>query len=296
MSLTDREWKDLLSFIAKGGCTPFIGAGASASTLPLGAQLAQSWAERNGYPLKDSYDLARVAQFLSIDRYPMFPKDQVQEIVRGAERPNFSDAKDPHGALADLPLPVYVTTNYDDNMFQALEERNRQPKREFCRWNKYAEVVGKPSVLKQGFKPTVANPLVFHLHGHHQTPQSMVLTEDDYLNFLIRVTESPKLLPPVINTALTKSLLFVGYSLSDWTFRVLFRGLINSIGASLGYLSVAIQLPPMDVKDGDDAMQRAQDYLGKYFSEIQQLKLVVYWGDARQFAEELRQRWGDYKP
>ena len=71
----------------------------------------------------------------------------------------------------------------------------------------------------------------------------MVLTEDDYLEFLVRMNRdaSEPLLPPVIRTAFKDSLLFVGYSLSDWSFRVLFRGLIGSLPAGLGNLSIAVQ-------------------------------------------------------
>ena len=64
--LADHQWELLLRRISKGECTPFLGAGASAGTLPLGGAIAQSWAEEHGYPLDDVYDLARVSHYLAI--------------------------------------------------------------------------------------------------------------------------------------------------------------------------------------------------------------------------------------
>ena len=290
-ALGEKDWKDLLDLIREEKCTPFIGAGACAGTLPLGSQIARQWADEYDYPLADSNDLARVAQFLAIDRYEMFPKESIRKQFQSIDPPDFSAGDEPHGVLADLDLPIYITTNYDSFMAQALESRKkRAPKREFCCWNNYPQVTGKKSVFDSGFEPTSGTPLVYHLHGYYETPQSMVLTEGDYLDFLIRLSRDQDLLPPAIRTALAgTSLLFVGYSLADWNFRVLFRGLVSSLGASLGYNSIAVQLPP-DAVTGK-GLERAQKYLDQYFDEIQKIQIRIYWGDVRKFARELRERW-----
>lgn len=121
----------------------------------------------------------------------------------------------------------------------------------------------------------------------------MVLTEGDYLDFLIRLSRDQDLLPPSIRTALAgTSLLFVGYSLMDWNFRVIFRGIVGSLGASLGYTSIAVQLPLGGLTEQE--RERAQRYLDQYFDQIQKIKVHIYWGDVRQFARELRERWEDF--
>ena len=110
--------------------------------------------------------------------------------------------------LADLPLPVYMTTNYDDFMVQALKRCYRDPRRELCRWNESLD--GEESVFDTDFTPTPANPVVYHLHGH-TIPESLVLTEDDYLSFLANIARNPKLLPVPIQRALDRSTcLFIG--------------------------------------------------------------------------------------
>ena len=287
--LTDRDWDDLVGLIQAGQCTPVIGAGASAGTLPLGGQLARQWAEAHGYPLPDTSDLARVAQFMAIDRYEMFPKVTLQQQFRDVAPPDFTQPDEPHGALADLGLPIYITTNYDPFMVQALKARGKDVKRAFCRWNDAPQIAAQPPVFDGTYLPTPAAPVVYHLHGHTELAQSMVLTEADYLDFLIRLTKKPDPLPPAIRMALSGSaLLFVGYSLADWNFRVILRGLVGSMGASLGYPGLAVQLPLGDMDD--EAQDRAQRYLDQYFDKIQKINVRIYWGDARQFSCELRDR------
>jgi len=289
-TLEERDWKLLLRRIKDGKCTPFLGAGACFGVLPLGREIARKWAQEYHYPLEDTSDLARVAQFLAVEYDPMFPKEEILRLFENVAPPDFAAPDEPHGVLADLPLPVYMTTNYDGFMVRALKNRNKDPKRELCRWNKY--IKGQSSVFDRGFHPTVANPVVFHLHGHDGLPESLVLAEDDYLDFLVNISRDTELLPPRIQEALTgASLLFIGYRLADWSFRVLFRGLVAPMELSLRRISVTVQLPPKPANGSESTRQRAQAYLDKYFDKID---VRVYWGTAREFSAELRKRWKEF--
>jgi SIR2-like domain len=289
--LGDRDWEILLRRIQDGKCTPFLGAGVNYGVLPLGSEIAQKWADDFQYPLEDRYDLARVAQFLAvIHRDPMLPKEEILKWFEHVGAPDFMRADEPHSVLAELPLPIYMTTNYDDFMLKALMSRGKDARRELCRWN--ALLKKRPSVFDAGtgFHPTPANPVVFHLHGHNEVPESLVLTEDDYLDFLVNISRQQDLLPPRIQEALTgASLLFIGYRLADWDFRVLFRGLVTSTEGSLRRISVAVQLPP-EAQEHEGLA--AQSYLTDYFEEI---KVRVYWGTAQEFVSELRERWRGFR-
>jgi hypothetical protein len=283
--LQEKDWDTLLKRINDGKCTPFLGAGACSGVLPLGKDIAQGWAKEHNYPLKDCDDLARVAQFLAVDRNdPMFPKDEVARKFKNVVPPDFNKLDEPHGVMADLELPIYITTNYDDFMVQALRSRNKNPKLEVCRWNKY--IKDQPSIFdtEPEFMPDSNFPIVFHLHGYRGLPESLVLTEDDYLDFLVNISRQQDLIPYRIQKALTgASLLFVGYSLVDWNFRVIFRGLVDTMEASLRRISVAVQLP---------REEKSQKYLTAYFKKAD---VLVYWGEARAFSQELRERWETFK-
>jgi hypothetical protein len=196
-----------------------------------------------------------------VENDPMWPKEEIlKRFFTKAAPPDFNSPDEPHGVLAELPLPVYMTTNYDDFMVRALRSRKKDPTRELCQWNKY--IKGLPSIFESGFEPTVANPVVFHLHGYDKVSESLVLTEDDYLDFLVNISTDPALLPPRIQAALTgASLLFIGYSPADWDFRVLFRGLVMSKESSLRRLSITVQLPRVSAGIPDLKWQREQEYL-----------------------------------
>jgi hypothetical protein len=286
----EQEWTTLLRRIKEGKCTPFLGAGVNEGVLPLGSAIARIWAQENAFPMKDANDLARVAQFLAIRRPdPMDPKEELlSRWFKNIPRRPEQATPDPLDVLADLPLPIYLTTNYDDLMAKALKRRGREPHRELCRWNNHPRVRKRQSVWDRtpGFRPSWNEPVVFHLHGLDEVYESLVLTEDDYLDFLVSISRDDNLLPPYVQEALTgSSLLFVGYKLADYTFRVLFRGLVNSMEPGLRRISVSVQVGP---SGSGEEHQREREYLDKYFENI---KVKVYWGTASDFAAELSRRW-----
>jgi hypothetical protein len=289
--MTDNDWDVLLSRIRDGRCTPFLGAGVNYGLLPLGGAIAREWAIGEQFPLKASDDLPTVAQFLAV-KYTdqMLPKERMLQRLRHEPAPDFGQP-DPRleclTLLADLPLPIYLTTNYDNFMCRALAHAGKLPRRDICRWN--AALRQRPGVIGGGsrYEPDAANPLVFHLHGADDCIESLVLTEDDYLDFLVSVSRNQKLLPPRVQRALTDaSLLFIGYRLRDINFRVIYRGLVQSMDGSLRRLSVTVQMTPPDDHTGDPVA--AEQYLSRYFDD---LNVRVYWGTAADFARELRRRW-----
>lgn len=297
--MTDNDWTTLLDRIRMGACTPFIGAGACRPVLPgaqdLAEQLLTEEETHTGKtcPLLDRKDLAKVTQFLAVTHQDgPWAKSKIAERILSAGRPDFAGPEEPHGILADLPLPIYLTTNYDDFMVQALASRGRSRfKREICRWNR-SLIEEQPSAFDDGYEPSVAEPVVFHLHGRADLFETMVASEDDYLDFLVNISKdlafSPAserqkaMLPGRIRRAIKNStLLFVGYGLADVNFRVILRGLVGSLEPSGRHLHLTVQYP--------DCAEEIREYLEEYFHWT--LDLKVFWGSSRDFATELRQRW-----
>ena len=91
-----------------------------------------------------------------------------------------------------------------------------------------------------------------------------------------------------MDRALGGALLFLGYTLSDWDFLVLFRLFANKLRDS-GNTHIAVQLEPSEAP-GEQAEKadKAVKYLDSYFGSAQ---VKVYWGSCQQFCEELRVRW-----
>jgi hypothetical protein len=168
-------------------------------------------------------------------------------------------------------------------MTRALIKQNKDARQELCRWNKF--IKDHPSAFDNDYMPTVANPVVFHLHGYIPLAESMVLTEDDYLNFLVTISREDRLLPKPIQKAFVgTSLLFVGYRMADWNFRVLLLSLTGFMENSLQRTHFAVMTPP---SASEPMKQKAQDYLSQYYENID---VRVYWGTAKEFARELEER------
>lgn len=293
--LDEAGWATLIDSVLAKECTPFLGAGVAVDHLPSGEQLARALAKDHGYPLNDVDNLPRVAQFVSTTHQSIFAKRRIAEkIARSQASFDGGDrAKVPpnYTKLASLDLPIYLTTNYDDFLVRALRAHVTGPVRvEIARWHDRLIELGKYSAEK----PTPESPLVFYLHGSLDDPSTILATEDDYIDFMVSLANrGPKQIPVLhhwVRRALAQTtLLFIGYSLNDWNFRVLMRHLMKqqNILRSDQYFSVSIQIPPdsklISPEKRDEAKQFLSDYLGT-------TAINILWCSASSFLNELHQR------
>lgn len=288
--LDENAWEKLLKRIKNGNCTPFIGAGACCEKTHIGCQIAYEWAQKYDYPMEDVSDLARVAQFVAMTEDDMTPKEEIHEKINEQLKeitPKcFETSEETFGVLADLPLSIYITTNYDDLMVRALKSRGKKPRKEICRWN---EKLKRRKLMSSNLDPNPDEPLVFHLHGSYEIPESLVLTEEDYLKFLVAISKEQDLLPPLIQEAIADtSLLFLGYRIDDLGFHVLFRLIDQYLNKE--YTNYSVQLVLGNVSEKQK--EKAQKYLERYFA---QLHIQVNWQNCREFASELKIRWEAFK-
>ncbi len=117
--LTQDDWTLLLARIEAGACTPFVGAGVHDGHTPLPGDVAMQWAETHGYPLEDRWNLARVGQFMAIEKGPRWPRNELAAAFIEAKSSRPADAEpapeaEALKALAELPFRTYVTTTPDD--------------------------------------------------------------------------------------------------------------------------------------------------------------------------------------
>ena len=287
--LREGDWKVLINRINEKKCTPILGTGMRSSVVTLRSKIAQEWAREEGYPLEDSNNLARVARFISLTYDPDYTRRKLVEQMATITPPNYKDPDNSYKILADLPLPVYITTGYDDFMFQALKQADKDVKSEVCRWNKF--LTEDPSLFSNGYTPSPANPVVFHFHGVTNNLDSLVLTEDDYFEFLMNVSKDRTLIPSRIEKAMTgSSLLLLGFRLSDWDFRVMFHLLASYLEIATSRTHVAVQIAPIADEAPEDQRKRVQGYLDLYFEKYKKLDIRIYWGTCREFLQELRDR------
>lgn len=305
-------WSVLLENVADGECTPFVGPRMTAGLLPAPGDVARALADEHGYPFADRERLDRVAQFVgTIDNVRM-RKAVVRRLTagfrrraglgRGGRRIGLSQTiaesgwpelpelaeREIHQQLADLELPLYLTTGFDNFLTRALAARGRRVRREVLPWHR-ADAAGSAAEPYRDFDPPASpeEPVVLHLFGTDEDLLSMVLTEDDHLDHLARVSRDHEhLLPTSVGEALARNtLLFLGYRLGDLDLKILLRGLLATLDLTRwGRYHVAVQ-----IDDSDPAAQEEiQRYFQKYFGGS---RIDVYWGTARQFVADLHARW-----
>jgi hypothetical protein len=305
-------WSGLLRNIEEGACIPIIGPRVHGNWLPTPNEVARRWAEEHGYPFDDTDNLARVAQYLASSQGEDFPRREWQgaliaeltarlpadlrpkgkpksltALVEAAGWHNLAggDPNEVHRVLANLNLPLYLTANCDNFMVQALAAQGKQPVRELCRW--HMDMDDLPSRFEEAseYRPTPEAPMVYHLLGADHELSSLVLAEDHYLDFLVRISAERDRVPDYIRGALASSaLLFVGFSLADWEFRVIMRGLVATINQKLRIKHVAVQVEQVK----ETQAEAVREFLEDYFKDAD---INVYWGSTAQFIAELREQW-----
>jgi hypothetical protein len=296
--LQEGDWLRLIDQLKNGDCTPFLGAGACHGVLPSGDELSSYWAKEYKYPFADHGDLPRIMQYAAVSERndSVYVKRKVSRQLKALGPPDFTDPAEPHAFLAQFPIPVFLTTNYDDFLVQALRNAGKNPKSAMCSWSDGLSHGRDLFDADPALMPDPDNPLVYHLHGSLDDPKSMVLTENDYLEFLVKISnthESPALndlLPgPVLSAVTDNALLFIGYSLQDWTFRVIFHGLRDSIAAIHQRQHISVQIMPPVNEPFAAAKKAGRDYLTRY---LESWNITIYWGTAAEFCRELQKRLG----
>lgn len=291
--------------------------------------LTAQWAKYIDYPMPDRSNLAQVAQYYLVEqnndpsaRAGVFhflkqflwtmantevddpalaaglqnPIEEMcfSDLVEKLDYPKFADGtEDPLRLLARFPLPVYITTSQSDFLERALEAEGKTPCPQICFWSGEIPNLPKEHRRVEELNPSVTNPLVYHLFGLEEYPQTLVLSEDDFINFLISVTEDINTLNPKIPLYLRQAvqgsqLVLIGYRLSGWDFRVLFR-LMMKFRSDYSPRGMLIQL---EDKENQASNEKTVTYLRQYFGKK---SFDIVWKDAESFIRELWSEWNSLR-
>ena len=180
-----------------------------------------------------------------------------------------------HLMLAALPFSLVLTTCHDDLFLRALADTEKSPSRYTYHFK------GEPRDNRElDAAPTPDTPIVYHLIGEFHEPNSLVLTENDLLDFIIHVISGRPKLPDSLRSALrNKTFLFVGFGIRHWYIRVLLKLLIRTLDLAGG--SVALEpLGSLDVRE------REQTVL--FYKRGTRLEVIDV--DIATFLSELRER------
>ncbi len=260
MTLPDHQvLTDLIRAYDRGELVLFVGAGISRGQgtrpgLPLGADTSRIIAEELlGRPLRSSETLMQVAQEVVWRDGSRQRLDSLLTKIFANTRIGFLPA---HSALASIGAPI-ITTNYDNLIERAYHSLGKSLS---VAW-------------RDEHVTSLSDPLLIKVHGTIDDPESCVITEDDYYHWLDR---EPELRDIVRGYLLTKTLCFVGYSLSDANFRAMLRVMRLKFAA--------IRRPGVLVTHNLDPESYDQRYITR------SLGLHIYQSDATTFLQVLARR------
>ena len=135
----------------------------------------------------------------------------------------------------------------------------------------------------------IATPVLYYAFGKQVYSDSLVLTEDDFFDYLMQYARYDFMPPMVSDSLVAGSLLFVGFALDDWKFRILFRTIRRKGGSALHsarkYKHVGVQLDPNDYTPAEAA--RLKRLLRDYFKAA---NIDIYWGSSADFLRDLKSR------
>ncbi|MEK6335345.1 MAG: SIR2 family protein [Acidobacteriota bacterium] len=255
--------------LLKGRVIPLLGSGASidetrgdatlvpglGSYLPSANELARHLAEKAGFPEEEELRLTKVAQYYDVVGGRKALNDELHSIF---------DCDYPltpvHTFLADIDAPLLiVTTNYDDCIERALKLKNRKydlvihttdtaAGDHLLWWEDGKTEPMKISPNKLDLGNLDDRTVVYKMHGAvdriFAKRDQYVITEDDYIDFLSRMTKN-KAVPAIFAEPFqSRHFLFLGYALSDWNLRVVLNRIEKDLRRPKGIRSWAVQQNP----------------------------------------------------
>lgn len=190
-------FRDYGTALTNGTAAVFAGAGLSrAAGYVDWAELLKDFADELGLDLKIETDLVSVAQ------YHVNAEGGTRSRLQQRIVDKFGDLHDltpSQETLARLPIDLYWTTNYDDLLERALRDADRTP-----------QVKSAASSLTVTQPSTDAT--VHKLHGDLSDPGNIVITRDDYEEYIDKHQGYRERLQ---SDLIARTFLFVGFSFTD---------------------------------------------------------------------------------
>lgn len=215
-SLRERDWDTLLWSLQQRNCILLLGPELVSEGDGQEATLTGDLARHLTADLSPQYshlrEFPRVAQQYAAE---IGRNDLEREVVR-FYRSHQADTSSIHEALAALPFYFVITSCHDSLLQKAMRSQEKTPLVE-----RYHFKGENKELVPTG---SVKSPLIYHLYGMPEEPQSLVLSENDLLDFLVAVISKSPRLPNNVSSELQKSgksFLFLGFGIKHWYLRIL---------------------------------------------------------------------------
>jgi hypothetical protein len=278
------DWDILIDSLIKHKCILMLGPEIKTEEFngelrPLKEILSYQLAQETKKKEINDYDLAEVAE--NHIRQHNGKRNKLEKEVVEFYNSKKDEIIEIYKNLAKLPFPLIISSSHDDRLVEALEREKRKP---VYQWYNFR---GRKGEHEQE-AGTIQNPLVFNLFGSIKKPKSLVLSEQDILDFLAAFISGTSPLPKYIKSELKnkeKSFLFIGFGLKNRYFRVLFSHLREE----------KRDIPSFAIEKAEPAKNR--DYFNIFFYKNEWYNIHIQERNTLDsFVQELCRRVNDYTP
>jgi SIR2-like domain len=226
----------VLDDLVNGRWLPVLGAGMSMNaTLALPAKMPL-WADLGRRLADELQDYSPVGVLDAISAYEHeFGRARLIERLAELLHTTRAQPGPAHREFCSLPFDIVCTTNFD-----FLLERQYDLERQD---NRTVHPVVDEDQLS--INVGAAGTLLLKLHGDLRHPKRLVVTEADYDGFLANY---PLIATYLANQLITKTAVFVGYSLDDPDFRQIWHVVGNRLGKTrrMAY-AILVNARPADI-------------------------------------------------
>ncbi len=228
--------KPLLEDLVNGRWLPVVGAGMSLNAklpppakMPLWSELGKSFADE----LMD-YSPTSVLDGISAYEHEFGRARLIERLVELLHLDRVQPGS-AHKEFCSLPFDIVCTTNFDF-LLEKQYDMERQD-------NRTVHPVVDEDQLSINVGAT--GTLLLKLHGDVRHPKRLVVTEADYDGFL---TNYPLIATYLSNLLITKTAVFIGYSLEDPDFRQIWQVVASRLGKTrrMAY-AVMVNAKPGDI-------------------------------------------------
>lgn len=225
--------KPVLDDLVTGKWLPVVGAGMSLNAiLPAGKKMPL-WAGMSKELTDELSDFASTSILDGISAYEYeFGRSRLIERLSEVLLIKEAHPGNAHKEFCTIPFDIVCTTNFD---FLLERQYDLTPRYVY-------PVVDEEQLSING---SSAGTLLLKLHGDLRHPSRLIVTEADYDGFLSRY---PLLATYLSNQLITKTAIFIGYSLDDPDFRQIWHVVSERLGRTrrMAY-TIAVNARPADV-------------------------------------------------
>jgi uncharacterized protein YutE (UPF0331/DUF86 family) len=222
----------LIDDIICGNCLPIIGSGFSKNAIITNGVLPD-WNELGRHFEKQIKDYQATDPIDAISAFVReYSKKELVKQLWSILKINSSKPSMVHLSLAKSNFKTIVTTNYDLLLEKSYEEIKRS----------YRLITNEKQLSINASNIENINVDIIKLHGDVNNPEDIIITEDEYDLF---ITMNPIFATYISNIFITKTPLFLGYSLNDPDLRQIWK-IINSRLGELSGKGYTIKINPRE--------------------------------------------------